>query len=217
MSLGQVVPPTGQPTLTITYLGGPHLLAVHLAPLPGTKPLDSRGDYGYALYRGIMPQGGATLEQAAGVKHCLMKEPLSGDELLHYRFTRWKMELIAIDIKNKDGDILPFLYELFTKFDHDLNPHDKSICLKPIQRNTEIMRDAVKELIERYAEKNATIRQLNKIFAQMADGEYFMIIVNHKPDHNEMYERYAVLMKMNFSDFDIEKHMREGAELFKNI
>jgi hypothetical protein len=85
--------PTGQPALTISYPGGPHLLLVHLAPLPGTLPPDSRGDYGYALYRGIMPQGGATLEQAASVKHYLMREPVSGDELLHYRFTRRKKEL----------------------------------------------------------------------------------------------------------------------------
>jgi hypothetical protein len=48
--------PTGQPSLTVTYPGGPHLLLVHLSPLAGTLPLDSRGDYGYALYRGIMPQ-----------------------------------------------------------------------------------------------------------------------------------------------------------------
>jgi hypothetical protein len=89
-----VPPPTGQPSLTITYPGGPHVLMVHLAPLPGTEPPDSRGDYGYALYRGIMPQGGATLEQAASVKHYLMNEPLSGDELLHYHFTRRKKELV---------------------------------------------------------------------------------------------------------------------------
>jgi hypothetical protein len=89
--------PTGQPALTITYPGGTHVLMVHLAPLPGTEPLDSRGDYGYALYRGIMPQGGATLEQAASVKHYLMKEPLSGDELLHYRFTRRKKEPVGFD------------------------------------------------------------------------------------------------------------------------
>jgi hypothetical protein len=87
-----VGPPPGQPVLTLTYPGGPHLLAVHLASLPGTEPPDSRGDYGSALYRGIMPQGGATLEQAAGVKHYLMQIPLSGDELLHYRFTRRKRE-----------------------------------------------------------------------------------------------------------------------------
>jgi hypothetical protein len=37
-----VGPPTGQPSLTVTYPGGPHLLMVHLAPLPGTEPPDSR-------------------------------------------------------------------------------------------------------------------------------------------------------------------------------
>ena len=89
--------PTGQPALTITYPGGPHLLKVHLAALAGTEPLDNRGDYGYALYKGIMPQGGATLEQAAGIKHYLMKIPLSGDELLHWKFTRRKTELVDFD------------------------------------------------------------------------------------------------------------------------
>jgi hypothetical protein len=85
--------PTGQPVPTVTYPGGPHVLLVHLAPLPGTEPPDSQSDYGYALYRGIMPQGGATLEQAASVKHYLMTEPKDGEELLHYRFTRRRKEL----------------------------------------------------------------------------------------------------------------------------
>jgi hypothetical protein len=89
-----VPPPTGQPALTVTYPGGPHLLKVHLSFLAGTAPLDTRGDYGYALYRGIMPQGGATLEQAASVKHYLMTEPHSGEELLHYRFSRRKTEIV---------------------------------------------------------------------------------------------------------------------------
>jgi hypothetical protein len=89
--------PSGQPALTVTYPGGPFLLKVHFAPLAGTEPLDSRGDYGYALYKGIMPQGGATLEQAAGIKHYLMKAPRSGDELLHFRFTRRKTELVEFD------------------------------------------------------------------------------------------------------------------------
>ena len=92
-----VGPPTGQPFLNVTYPGGPHVLIVHLAPLAGTEPPGSRGDYGYALYRGIMPQGGATLEQAAGIKHYLMKEPLSGGEMLHYRFTRRKKEAVDFD------------------------------------------------------------------------------------------------------------------------
>jgi hypothetical protein len=94
-----VAPPSGQPSLTITYPGGPHVLQVHLGALPGTETAarDSRGDYGCALYCGVMPQGGATLEQAAGIKHYLMKEPLSGDELLHYKFTRRKKETVPFD------------------------------------------------------------------------------------------------------------------------
>jgi hypothetical protein len=92
-----VGPPPGQPGITISYPGGPHMLMVHLGPLPGTEPLDPRGDYGIALYLGIMPQGGATLEQAAGIKHYLMKPPLSGAELLHYRFTRRHKEPVVFD------------------------------------------------------------------------------------------------------------------------
>jgi hypothetical protein len=90
-----VPPPAGQPVLSVTYPGGPHLLKVHLAPLAGTEPPDARSDYGYALYRGVMPQGGASLEQAASVKHYLMRPPLSGEELLHYRFTRRRTELVG--------------------------------------------------------------------------------------------------------------------------
>jgi hypothetical protein len=90
-------PPPGQPSLTVSYPGGPHLQMVHLGPLPGTAPLDTRKDHGYALYRGVMPQGRATLEQAAGIKHYLMKPPLSGDELLHYCFTRRRKELVDSD------------------------------------------------------------------------------------------------------------------------
>ena len=69
--------PSGQPGITVSYPGGPHMLAVHLGPLPGAEPVGSagsllgRGDYGCALYLGLMPPGGATLEQAAGIKHYL--------------------------------------------------------------------------------------------------------------------------------------------------
>jgi hypothetical protein len=87
--------PEGQPMLTVTYPGGPHLLTVRTGPLPNTQPPDTRGDYGYAIYRGIMPQGGATLEQAAGAQHYLMKPPLDGEGLLHYRFTRRKLEQVS--------------------------------------------------------------------------------------------------------------------------
>jgi hypothetical protein len=90
-----VPPPSGQPLLAINYPGGPHVLSVHFSEGAGMESGNARrGDYGYALYRGIMPQGGATLEQAASVKHYLMSPPLSGAEMLHYRFTRRKKELI---------------------------------------------------------------------------------------------------------------------------
>ncbi|MDR1325218.1 MAG: hypothetical protein LBK00_04195 [Treponema sp.] len=90
-----VPPPTGQPSVSITYPGGPHLLKVHLTFLAGTAPLDSRSDSGYAIYKGVMPQGGATLEQAASVKHYLMKPPLDGEELLYYKFTRRRTEVVS--------------------------------------------------------------------------------------------------------------------------
>jgi hypothetical protein len=87
--------PTGQPALSLTYPGGPHLITVRTGPLLGTQLLDPRSDYGYAIYRGIMPQGGATLEQAASAKHYLMKPPLDGADLLHYRFTHRKLEQVG--------------------------------------------------------------------------------------------------------------------------
>jgi hypothetical protein len=90
-----VGPPTGQPALSLTYPGGPHLITVRTGPLLGTQLLDPRSDYGYVIYRGVMPQGGATLEQAASAKRYLMKPPLDGEDLIYYRFTRRKLEQVG--------------------------------------------------------------------------------------------------------------------------
>jgi hypothetical protein len=54
--------------------------------------LDTRGDWGYRIYYGVMPPGGATVEAATGVKRELMKVPLTGDELPHSRWTRRRKE-----------------------------------------------------------------------------------------------------------------------------
>jgi hypothetical protein len=89
-------PPSGVPGVTISYPGGPHALTLHLGPLAGAEPLNS-DDYGYAVYVGIMPQGGATLEQAASAKHYLMKPPSDGEVLKHYRFTRRRKEAITFE------------------------------------------------------------------------------------------------------------------------
>ncbi|MDR1306272.1 MAG: hypothetical protein LBK74_01690 [Treponema sp.] len=89
--------PTDVPMTTPAYPGGPHLILVTLGPLLGTQAPDPRSDYGFALYVGVMPQGGATLEQAASVKHYLQAPPLDGEGLKHYVFTCRARELVVFD------------------------------------------------------------------------------------------------------------------------
>jgi hypothetical protein len=89
--------PDAVPGLTLNNAGGPHILTAYLGPLAGTQPLDNESDYGYAIYVGVMPHGGATLEEAASVKHYLMTVPADGKGLLHYRFTRRKTERITFE------------------------------------------------------------------------------------------------------------------------
>jgi hypothetical protein len=73
-------------------------MTVHLGPLAGTLELYPESDYGYAIYIGIMPVGGATLEEAASDKRYLMKVPADGKGLQHYlnfaanvSSKKWKM------------------------------------------------------------------------------------------------------------------------------
>jgi hypothetical protein len=68
--------------------------------MPGTQQLDTASDYGYAIYAGIMPPGGATLEQAASDKHYLMKPPIDGKGLLHLRFTRRRKEKLIVEAED---------------------------------------------------------------------------------------------------------------------
>jgi hypothetical protein len=89
--------PEGQVAVALSYPGGPYTVAVHLGPQQGAAELDPRGDYGYAIYIGKMPPGGATLEQAASSKHYLMTPPVSGDDLQYYKFTRKKKEVVVFD------------------------------------------------------------------------------------------------------------------------
>ncbi|MDR2021339.1 MAG: hypothetical protein LBQ14_11310, partial [Treponema sp.] len=66
----------------------------------GLKMPDPRSDYGYAIYMGIMPPGGATLEQAASKKRYLREPPKDGEGLRHYRFTRRRKEKIIFDAED---------------------------------------------------------------------------------------------------------------------
>jgi hypothetical protein len=89
--------PDGVPAISLSYMGGPHAMIAHLSAMSGTLELDPKTGYGYAIYVGIMPPGGATLEQAASEKHYLMQVPMDGKGLFHYRFTRRSKEKILFD------------------------------------------------------------------------------------------------------------------------
>ena len=99
--LSPVPDPDGVPAASLSYPGGPHALTVHLAPMAGAEELTSVSNYGYAIYVGIMPLGGATLEQAASEKHYLMKPPADGKSLLHFRFTRRRKEKLLFDAEDR--------------------------------------------------------------------------------------------------------------------
>jgi hypothetical protein len=93
----KVPKPDGKVAIVLSYGGGSFSVAVQLGPEAGAEELDPRSDYGYVSDRGMMPPGGATLEQAASAKHYLMTPPVSGDELQYYKFTRKKKEIVAFD------------------------------------------------------------------------------------------------------------------------
>jgi hypothetical protein len=72
--------PDGHVAVRLSYAGGSFSVAVHLEPEVSAEDADPRRDYDIAIYRSLMPPGGATLEQAASAKHYLMKPPVSGDD-----------------------------------------------------------------------------------------------------------------------------------------
>ena len=82
-----IPPPTAQAEADVTYPAA-HTLELHLRPVADTAPDAHRSNYGFRVYYGILPPGGATLEAAAGPRRDLLKPPTSGDELPYSRFTR---------------------------------------------------------------------------------------------------------------------------------
>jgi len=86
-----ILPPEGQAEADISY-PGVHLLLLRIRPVSGTV-IDPRIVHGFRIFYGILPPGGATVEQATGTFRYLMKQPQSGDELPHSKFTRRRKEL----------------------------------------------------------------------------------------------------------------------------
>jgi hypothetical protein len=97
---GPVPVPGGAPAASLSYPGGPHAVTAHLGPMAGTADPDPRGGWGCELYLGIMPPGGATLEQAASGKHYLREPPKSGEGLGFFSFTRRRKERILFDTED---------------------------------------------------------------------------------------------------------------------
>ncbi|MDR3198778.1 MAG: hypothetical protein LBU34_13000 [Planctomycetaceae bacterium] len=88
-----IPPPTDQAEADITRPGA-HQIMLHLHAVATAVPNPHRSDYGFRIYYGIYPPGGASGEAATGAKRELVKVPVSGEELPHSKFTRRKRELL---------------------------------------------------------------------------------------------------------------------------
>ncbi|MHC6203760.1 hypothetical protein ACYULU_11265 [Breznakiellaceae bacterium SP9] len=87
-----VPPPQNQVTAKLRPLGD-HLIQL-VIQVVGDVITDTKGsDYGYRVYWGIMPVGGASLEAAAGRERELMRAPQSGTDLPFSKFSRKKREV----------------------------------------------------------------------------------------------------------------------------
>ncbi|MDR1398839.1 MAG: hypothetical protein LBJ41_02825 [Treponema sp.] len=91
-----IPPPEGFPEADVSY-PGVHTLDLRLRPVAGQPTFDMRSGYGYRIYWGVMPPGGATVEAAIGEKRELMKPPTSGKELSYSRWTRRRKERFKFD------------------------------------------------------------------------------------------------------------------------
>jgi hypothetical protein len=86
-----IPPPKGFAEADISY-PGVGTLEVHCRLVAGQPPLDERSDYGYRVYYGVMPVGGASAEDATGTKRELVKAPQTGADLPHSKWVRRKKE-----------------------------------------------------------------------------------------------------------------------------
>jgi hypothetical protein len=96
----QSVPaPVSQASATI-WKRDLYTIGLKLSATATTLSTDERARYGFRVYWGIMPQGGASVEAAVGKKRELMKIPISGDELPFSKFTRRKREIFNFDAED---------------------------------------------------------------------------------------------------------------------
>ena len=83
--------PDGFAEADVSY-PGVGALELHCRPVAGQPPLDQKSDYGYRVYFGVMPHGGASVEAATGQKRELIKAPDTGADLPHSQWVRRRKE-----------------------------------------------------------------------------------------------------------------------------
>jgi hypothetical protein len=126
VSLG-LVPKDTKPTpavkpkshvLTVLHYQGFDTVMIELSVMPGDPEVDD--DCRIEIGRRIMPHGGATLEQAAGPKHYLMKPPVSGEELDKLLDTTRAREPVSFD--PEDGGMTAYFSARFVNSRNEAGP-----------------------------------------------------------------------------------------------
>lgn len=124
--------------------------------------------------------------------------------------------ILKIDGEAKSINI--FIYELISKFNHTINSQANTISLQPLQRNTEILRISVSELISKYSSKIPPINKLNVLLNILDENEYFFIyILKRELSQEESYNIISSLMKLNLPNFNLSEHIEKSNKLFRNI
>lgn len=137
-----------------------------------------------------------------------------------------KMELLLFSLKKssvlsveaKDGVLDNFVYDLFTKFDHEIEENNHSIILNEIQENSSKLRKSIDDLVVKYSQQMPQINQLKSFIKLLDENEiFYTILLTRDLSQEEVFSLGANLMSLNIKDFDLEKHMRESNDLFKPI
>jgi hypothetical protein len=120
ISLG-LVPKDTKPeshVLLALHYQGFDTVAIGWSVMPGDPEVDD--DCRIEIGRRIMPHGGATLEQAAGPKHYLMKPPVSGEELDKLLDTTRAREPVSFD--PEDGGMTAYFSARFVNSRNEAGP-----------------------------------------------------------------------------------------------
>ncbi|MDR3197090.1 MAG: hypothetical protein LBU34_04395 [Planctomycetaceae bacterium] len=114
------IPPPAEQAEADISRPGQHQLLLHLRAVANFTPSSYRSDYGFRIYFGVYPHGGATVEAATGTKRELVKIPVSGEELPHSRLTRRKRELF--DFPQEDSGKTVYFAVRFENAKGELGP-----------------------------------------------------------------------------------------------